>query len=79
MGTVMVKCPKTGREIPTGLEVEAESFYSSPVFFARTYCPICRKDHEWFAGDAWVCESNAPMRANNSRVAARNPKSAGRL
>jgi hypothetical protein len=27
-----------------------------PVFFARSYCPICRAEHEWFAQQAWVCE-----------------------
>jgi hypothetical protein len=26
------------------------------VFFARVHCPVCRSEHEWFAGDAWVCE-----------------------
>jgi hypothetical protein len=28
-----------------------------PVFFARVYCPICRIEHEWFAKEAWVCET----------------------
>jgi hypothetical protein len=53
MGIVMIKCPVTGREIWTGIKL------GSPVFFAYTWCPICKTDHQWFAGDAWVSESSA--------------------
>jgi hypothetical protein len=69
MGTVMIKCPQTGREIPTGYEADPMRFRSSPVFFARSYCPICRTEHEWFAQDAWVCDPGAvPGRRNRSRA-----------
>jgi hypothetical protein len=57
MGLVMITCPQTGREIPTGMEADATSFSRTPVFFSRTFCPICRTNHEWFAKDAWVSES----------------------
>ena len=57
MGTVMVKCPNTGRNIPTGIVADRVSFNSTPVFFARVHCPICRTEHEWFAKEAWVCDS----------------------
>jgi hypothetical protein len=57
MGVVMVKCPNTGRDIPTGIVADRDSFGAAPVFFARVYCPICRMEHEWFAKDAWVCDS----------------------
>lgn len=56
MGTVMVRCPQTGRDIATGIVTDRESFRSTPVFFARVYCPLCRTQHEWFAQEAWVCE-----------------------
>jgi hypothetical protein len=57
MGAVMVRCPETGRDIPTGLVTDRKSFDATPVFFARVYCPICRSEHEWFAKEAWVCEA----------------------
>ena len=41
MGMVMVKCPQTGRAIPTGMKTDRESFQRSTVFFGRTHCPIC--------------------------------------
>jgi hypothetical protein len=56
MGTVMIRCPQTGREIPTGFVADPTSFSATPVFFARSYCPMCRTEHEWFAKEAWVCE-----------------------
>jgi hypothetical protein len=53
----MIKCPNTGKPIETGMIVDAPSFRSSPVFFSRTFCPICRSDHQWFAKEAWVTDS----------------------
>lgn len=57
MGAVMIKCPGTGRPIPTGIVADRDSFSATPVFFAKVHCPICKTEHEWFAKDAWVCES----------------------
>jgi hypothetical protein len=55
----MIRCPQTGREISTGVLTDEESFNTAPVFFARSYCPLCRTEHEWFAKDAWVRETEA--------------------
>ncbi len=57
MGMLMIKCPLTRRAIPTGLEADRSSFNRTPVFFGRTYCPICRSNHEWFAKEAQVLET----------------------
>ena len=59
MSMLTIRCPKTGRAIFTGREVDSASF-RSPVFFSRTYCPFCRVTHEWFAQDAWICNSQVP-------------------
>ncbi len=57
MGTIMIRCPNTGRAISTGKVVaSAVAFRSMAVFFGRTYCPHCRVTHQWFAKDGWVCE-----------------------
>ena len=56
MGTVMIKCPKTGCEISTGIQMDQSIFNTMPVFFSRTRCPICQTEHEWFARNAWVRE-----------------------
>jgi hypothetical protein len=57
MGTVMIRCPETQRTISTGIETDRATFRATPVFFSRTHCPLCRVAHEWFAKDAWVCDS----------------------
>lgn len=59
MGMVMVKCPQTGRAIPTGMKTDRETFGRSAVFFGRTHCPFCHTDHAWFAREAWVHEPGA--------------------
>jgi hypothetical protein len=59
MGTVMIRCPTTGREISTGIQAEREKFGRSPVFFARSYCPLCQTDHEWFAAQAWIVDRDS--------------------
>ena len=59
MGIVMISCPETRRAISTGIQVDRATFHSTPVFFSRTFCPLCRVKHEWFAKDAWVCDSAA--------------------
>ena len=64
MGTVMVKCPDTGHVISTGIVADRASFNATPVFFARVYCPLCRAEHEWFAKEAWVCDSEFSHRRN---------------
>jgi len=54
MGVLMIRCPRTGHSIHTQYEMDPARFRSMPVFFARSYCPICRTKHEWFAKDAWM-------------------------
>jgi len=58
VGIVMIKCPQTGSAISTGIKADRESFRCSAVFFARTFCSICRANHEWFAKEAWLQESS---------------------
>jgi hypothetical protein len=63
MGIVMVKCPKTGRAISTGMQADRSNFQCATVFFSRVFCPICNSQHEWFAKDAWVREFGRKIRA----------------
>jgi hypothetical protein len=60
MGMLMIKCPKTGSAISTGIQIDQPTFNDTPVFFARTLCPICQTEHEWFARSAWVREPKTP-------------------
>jgi hypothetical protein len=61
VGLVVIRCPQTGRAIPTGIEADRRAFAQAPVFFSRTFCPLCRTHHEWFAKEAWVREEPRSM------------------
>ena len=78
MGVVMVKCPDTGRIISTGMVADRQSFNAMPVFFARVHCPICKKQHEWFARQAWVTDG-APQDRRNAVAKSRRWDAAPRL
>jgi hypothetical protein len=67
MGILMIRCPRTARTVSTGTHVEAAAFNSSPVFFGQTYCPHCDGTHEWFARDAWVCDSETSKETEHER------------
>ena len=72
MGIVMITCPETRRSIATGMQADRATFHSTPVFFSRTLCPLCRLTHEWFAKDAWVCDSMSADRHVNRAVSGRH-------
>ena len=58
MGELMIRRPKTGKPVSTGIYIGREKLGAMPVFFNRSFCPSCGTSHEWFARDAWVCESD---------------------
>jgi hypothetical protein len=51
------------------MKSDRESFRSSPVFFARTFCLICQANHEWFAREAWVHEPKEKWRMHAAAFA----------
>jgi len=53
------------------LQADWRAFGSVPVFFSRTYCPLCRTNHEWFAKDAWVREDARPRESERQAASAR--------
>jgi hypothetical protein len=52
LGTITAICPVTGREIPTGIETNAETFARISSIVGRVWCPHCRAEHEWSVGAA---------------------------
>ena len=51
---VMVRCPATGRELSTGVEMDAETFERLPDIRSRMRCPVCSLDHDWSTREAWL-------------------------
>ena len=45
LNVVMVKCPNTGRELSTGIEMDPATFKGLPDIRSQLMCPICKFDH----------------------------------
>jgi hypothetical protein len=58
MPVLMIRCPNTGREVSTGLNLDAKSFASLPDKLVTTNCPMCGLDHTWLKCDARFVEGD---------------------
>jgi hypothetical protein len=63
MGVLMIRCAKTGRAISTGKFVEPAALRSSPGIFWANLLSTLDATHEWFAKDAWVCDSESAQQS----------------
>lgn len=52
MGVVVMRCPRTGREVPTGTELERDEFHALKPMIHRMRCPACGSEHVWSKGTA---------------------------
>ena len=59
MGTVMIRCPRTGRAVSTEIDTELTVFERLPYVASRLRCPACGEVHVWTARDAWL--ENLPL------------------
>lgn len=57
MGTVMIRCPKTGRSVSTEIETEVSDFERLPYVEAELHCPHCGQNHTWTRREAWLQET----------------------
>jgi len=56
MGVLKVRCPETGREVSTGIEIDPQSFAALPDKLPASNCPLCGLDHAWLKCDARFLE-----------------------
>ena len=67
MGVVVMRCPRTGREVPTGAVMEREAFQALKPVIQRMRCPACGSEHVWSRGTArW--KADTPDSAAESRL-----------
>ncbi|MCL4767032.1 MAG: hypothetical protein KJZ80_12405 [Hyphomicrobiaceae bacterium] len=52
MGTIIFRCPSTGREYVSGLEIDEASFRRLPDIRMKARCPHCGADHLWSLREA---------------------------
>ena len=60
MGTVMIRCPKTGRSVSTEIETEVSDFERLPYVEAEARCPHCGQTHIWTRREAWLADTTLP-------------------
>jgi hypothetical protein len=51
---LMFRCPNTGRELSTGIEMDAATFEQLPDIRSQIKCPACSLDHVWSTSEAWL-------------------------
>jgi hypothetical protein len=47
MGVIVIRCPRTGSEVSTGVEIDADRFKTLPPIVSRMRCPACGSEHAW--------------------------------
>jgi hypothetical protein len=61
MSVLMFRCPNTGIELSTGIEMDAATFRQLPDIRSYTRCPVCSLGHIWSTRAAWL--DNPPQSA----------------
>ena len=51
---LMVRCPSTGCEFSTGIEMVCQTFAQLPDIRSLLTCPACGIDHFWSTREAWL-------------------------
>ncbi|WP_141740065.1 hypothetical protein [Bosea sp. BIWAKO-01] len=54
MRELIVRCPRTGLPVPTGMMSTEKSLRTMKVRGTITDCPGCGRTHEWLSEDAWL-------------------------
>jgi hypothetical protein len=56
-GIIVINCPKSGAEVPTGVEMERKLFEIAIIGVRRLQsCPACGRFHTWNKEDARIKE-----------------------
>jgi hypothetical protein len=51
---LMIRCPRTGQAVSTGIHTDPDSFRRIPDVLGFAYCPGCGLDHGWWPEEAWL-------------------------
>jgi hypothetical protein len=51
---VLIKCPRTGESVPTGVVMDEEVFATVTLVDYITACPKCGSAHAWSTRDAML-------------------------
>ena len=57
MSIVIIKCPRLGSFVSTGVEVEPAEFRQLGPKIFRMRCSVCGSEHLWSQATAWLSEA----------------------
>lgn len=60
VGTLVIKCPDTGREFSTGVQTDWASLARMDNHIYKALCPYCKADHFWRPNDAKLVDALPP-------------------
>jgi hypothetical protein len=60
MGVLLVKCPISGREFSTGIQIDQDSLGRLPESLAKAKCPHCAGEHTWWTREARLVDEVPP-------------------
>lgn len=56
MSDILIRCPQTGRPVPTGLTTDMIILESLPPVALPLRCPACGQWHRWKSENAWAAD-----------------------
>ncbi len=54
MPEVLIRCPITQKQIPTGIALDMEAFSRAVLEDRSVFCPYCHLEHPWSKKDAFL-------------------------
>jgi hypothetical protein len=54
MSEVLIRCPQTGKDVPTGLMLDDQAFLNADLPDQEAHCPHCGRQHHWQKNDAYL-------------------------
>ena len=62
MCLIMIRCPRSGQEVWTGVETDPDTFQTIPHHLFYASCQHCGLEHAWWRDEAWLVD--APEQPN---------------
>jgi hypothetical protein len=59
MGVIVIRCPHSGEDVSTGIEMDEASFAKLPDILVRSYCSSCDLQHAWWPRESRLVEESA--------------------
>lgn len=63
MANIMIRCPHTGIDVSTGIDMDWTAFNRLRDVRSELVCPACGGIHGWIRSEAWLVHTVRPRSA----------------